>query len=435
MLSIKATRCNGRCANCYERRIRAIKGNIIEPDIELLLDAIEKWPKHEGASSSPCIHGGEPLLFSNEDLDKLLGKIFARFGHSGIQSNGLLIDAEKIEIFKKNRTSVGISIDGDTAEMNLGRWNEPGTSIEDAESGTARVMENISALLEAKIDVSLMSSLWRYNGSAEMIDKFALFAVKMHKLGILHHTFHIGNAYDFTEAELDSRSLSVALRILCENCIGDPSRNWRPFRDIIDLMLGACDAVCSFNGCDPYHSLAEEPIFEDGSVGSCLRSGAAMDGICSIAPSDVYDVRSIILPQLSQDKGGCRGCHFWTICRGHCPGSAINQDWRLRSRFCASLYSLFEFIESKLRSMLPNIILSQDYGERPGIAHLLKSISKSAYMRSAQISIEALHQEKPPPCGANHGDSGHGDRAHGDSDDPAWRAAHPEWGKKNAASR
>jgi len=429
MLSIKALLCNGKCANCYERRIREIRGGDIKPDIDKILKAIADLPKpkDKNCDNIPHIHGGEPLLFSNDELEKIFSAIFDKYGRNGIQSNGLLIDNKKIELFKKYKVSVGISIDGDTPALNWGRWDLPGTTDGQAKAGTETVLTNIKWLLDNKISVHLMTTLWKYNASKNTIDKLINFVKKMNSWGIRFHRFHAGTGYELPEAELTAGEFGLALYILAENCFASPDYRWSPFREIIDLMLGMESSICTFNGCDPWHTTSEEPLFEDGSRGNCLRAAAAVDGIACLAADKRFDSRSIILPKLSQENGGCAKCEWWAICRGGCPGTAIGEDWRLRTRFCEGWKTLFQYLDTKLRGLFPNIILAQDYGSRPGIPHLLKSISGSSFYENRKVSLETLMAEK----GDKKDDGIVYIEGHGDSDDPAWRAANPEWVKKH----
>jgi hypothetical protein len=93
------------------------------------------------------------------------------------------------------------------------------------------------------------------------------------------------------------------------------------------------------------------------------------------------------LAQVKQSAGGCKGCFWWSYCKGGCPGAGLDGDWRNRTRFCEAIKETFAF-----------------------------------------VSGLALFESK---AGCKQGPGGHGDREHGDSNDPAWRAKHPEWKGKH----
>jgi uncharacterized protein len=46
--------------------------------------------------------------------------------------------------------------------------------------------------------------------------------------------------------------------------------------------------------------------------------------------------------------GGCAGCRFFAICKGQCPGTAIEGDWRNRTEYCDVWKSVFEHFEDEL---------------------------------------------------------------------------------------
>ncbi|MCK4496580.1 MAG: radical SAM protein, partial [Candidatus Aenigmarchaeota archaeon] len=144
-LTIKTLGCNGLCRSCYENRIRSVSLDT-SYDIEAILKTVEretpKTSKGRGGGTV-CLHGGEPLLMKFEDIERLLAKVCELYGYTGIQTNGILISDRIIELFKKYKTSVGVSIDGDTAELNYGRWNAKKMSKEEIQRRTNRVLTNM----------------------------------------------------------------------------------------------------------------------------------------------------------------------------------------------------------------------------------------------------------------------------------------------------
>jgi hypothetical protein len=59
--------------------------------------------------------------------------------------------------------------------------------------------------------------------------------------------------------------------------------------------------------------------------------------------SNKYNTRDEILQEIPQEYKGCRGCEFWQACRGGCPTTAIDNDWRNRSYFCPTHKVLLGF--------------------------------------------------------------------------------------------
>ena len=39
------------------------------------------------------------------------------------------------------------------------------------------------------------------------------------------------------------------------------------------------------------------------------------------------------------------GCRFFLMCKGNCPGTAIDGDWRNRTEHCQTWFGLYEHLE------------------------------------------------------------------------------------------
>jgi uncharacterized protein len=109
--------CNLRCDYCYEEKTREESGRSYRYDKEAVLAAIDKLKPGDHWS----LFGGEALILNMTDLEELLKLGFDRNGKSGIQTNGSLITEAHIELFRKYKTHIGISLDGPD-ELNDSRW-------------------------------------------------------------------------------------------------------------------------------------------------------------------------------------------------------------------------------------------------------------------------------------------------------------------------
>ena len=115
---------------------------------------------------------------------------------------------------------------------------------------------------------------------------------------------------------------------------------WQPFLDIQGRIENpSANALCLFNACDPLFTRAVDGIEPDGSDHVCERQGEWMKA------GQYEQSRSEILRQTPQDLQGCKGCRFFPICTGGCPGEA--GDWRNRTVHCPTLRALFRFYEDK----------------------------------------------------------------------------------------
>lgn len=117
-----ASRCNINCTYCYWFRDAEVykKPAVLTVEAEdAFCEALEEHIVNFQLDNFAVVfHGGEPLLFPKHRFIKLQEKLLAveeRTGceiSRGVCSNGILIDEEWTEIFKKYGVDVSISLDG-----------------------------------------------------------------------------------------------------------------------------------------------------------------------------------------------------------------------------------------------------------------------------------------------------------------------------------
>ncbi len=408
-IDIKILNCPLSCQSCYENRIRQAQGRNQKYDIKAILKTIdEEVARIPGEQRKNCmtIHGGEPLAFKFKDLEVLLKKIYGYYKYTSIQSNLILLKKKHIGLFQKYATHIGISLDGNTPELNQGR----GGDLE-------LIICNLRRLKEANLKLSIITILRKYNASYRKIGQLLNFLDWLKdEFGIVDVRLNPGIVFEDrfrAEEELENEELGDAFICMADACFADPGLMWQPFRDIVDLMLGYSDATCNFAKCDAWHTTAEIPVMADGSLGNCLKPAGATDGIAVLRADKYSDERYEILPQIPQKHGGCKDCRFWLICQGGCPGSGIDNDWRNRTRFCEAWQALFNHIEKRIKGLIPNIytVPEIDYKD-PRISQINLGVGGSSWrknrQKNVQESIESTKNEQGKRV------NGHGDRPHGD---------------------
>ena len=97
------------------------------------------------------------------------------------------------------------------------------------------------------------------------------------------------------------------------------------------------------------------------------------------------------------EYGGCKDCNYFFVCGGQCPGTAIDGDWRNKTRDCWFWYELIRLIERDL-SLISN------YSDK----------NLALVERMSNPSTNDSHGDVP------HGD-GHGDE-HGDHTDRTYKS-------------
>lgn len=366
--------CNLHCDYCYEQNLREIEKPGMNYDLDSIFKAME-----EHKELDMTLHGGEPLCMPKKDVEAILTKSFELKGKSGIQTNGTLIDDDFIRMFKKYKTSVGISMDG-PGELTKYRM--------DMEQ-TKKIERIIIRLVNEGVPTSIIAIISKSNaGDDEKLERFEAWLLQLNKHKI---SGRLNPCSNMPECELPMERLLEVYLKLARFCLENNLR-WSPFRDIIKRSQGR-SAVCVFMGCDPFHTPSATVVLGNGSITNCMRRNQT--GILLQHPAK-YDTRDEILQETPQEYGGCQGCEFFSSCHGACPSQAINGDWRNRSSLCPLWKALFSYYRNVLSFC--------------GIENTKKQVSH-------RIPV-------PGKPGYFHGDSAHGDsdvdnhkHSHGDHSD------------------
>jgi len=407
-LSIKILGCNGQCKSCYENSIRNSKDYRNLYDINAVIETLktEMDKDTENSRNVPTLHGGEPLILGTKNVEQLLKVIYDKYQRTSIQTNGLLIDERYIELFTKYKTSVGISLDGDTSELNRGRWNLYNLSNQEIQEYTNLVLENISKCKKAGLSVSVITVLRKYNAAPSKLPELIRFLRRLHsEFGIAWVRTNEGIVFDEKqrkEEELTSSELGLAFVSLASICFSNPNLKWSPYRDVVDVLLGNKNVVCVLTECDVWHTTAEEPIDGFGGIGNCLKGGGARDGYQVLRTKEIGSERYEALKQIPMALGGCKGCRYWKVCKGGCPGAGKDNDWRNKTRFCSAWYSLFTYVERTLKGLIPGLYLASEGSEsfKETFSGIINRNSYSDYSKLKKKVDEYIDR---------HGDSPHGD--------------------------
>jgi uncharacterized protein len=333
-------RCNIACEYCYQNPQRDAGNQAIKYDLDLIKEAI-------AAQNQPfALFGGEPLLVPEQDLDDLFSWGYRRYGRSFIQTNGTLINDEHVRMFREYSVNVGISIDGPD-ELNDARWHG---SLERTRKSTAKTEAAIERLCREDLVPSLIVTLHRGNASAEKLPRMAEWLIHVESLGVRSVRLHLLESetpqlrakYALTDKEniealLAFANLEKKLTTL----------RFDVFDDMRRMLMGQDNAAtCVWNACDPYTTHAVQGIEGFGQRSNCGRTNK--DGIDFVKADEQGFERYLALYATPQDAGGCQSCRFFLMCKGQCPGTAIDGDWRNKSEHCAVWMAVFECLEREL---------------------------------------------------------------------------------------
>lgn len=332
--------CNITCQYCYQNPQRDA-GNLTRSyDMEAMKRAVER---ERGGFT---LFGGEPLLLPAADLKDLWAWGLARFGHNSLQTNGTLINEDHIRMFREYRVHVGISVDG-PAELNDVRW---AGSLEKTRGATEKTHAAIERLCREGMPPSLIVTLHRNNATPDKLPLMHEWFRRLERLGVRHARLHM--------LEVDNESIrgkyALPMHENIEALLGFArleneltSLKFDIFGDMENLLAGRDGhAACVWRACDAYTTEAVRGIEGDGQASNCGRTNKdGIDFTKAVVPG--YE-RYLALYHTPQKDGGCHGCRFFLMCKGQCPGTAIDGDWRNRTEHCDVWKTLFEHLEQTL---------------------------------------------------------------------------------------
>lgn len=321
------------------------------------------------------VFGGEPLLTPFEQLEEIFKFGYERFGRNGIQTNGTLVTDEHIRLFKDYSVGVGISCDGPGRLSDLRRDG----SLDSTRVATDATIHAIERLVQSGIIPSIIVTVHRLNGKIEHRDEMRAFFKWLEDIGITDVNLHMLEVEPGMESLALSEPENVGFFYDVYQWSKTSKIRFQPFRDIRRQLVGEeLDKLsCIWNACDPLTTNAVSGVSRSGGRRNCGRTNK--DGVNWVKADTPGKERYFVLYNTPQQDGGCKDCRFFAFCKGNCPGTAIDGDWRNRSSHCQTWFQLFSAVERDLidEKRLPRSKDSAKLGEL--VNHLLNVSKPSNY--------------------------------------------------------
>lgn len=353
IIKVASGGCNLRCLYCF------YSGH--QSDIKLMTQDTARTIMRRAIHSSPrgvtfVWHGGEPLLEGIDFYENVVGiqselKQDGQVIRNDVQTNGVLINEEWIDFFKRNNWGVGISVDGPEHLHNLNR-------VDAAGNGTfQRVQRSIDLLRERGLKVGAIAVInKRTLGHAREIFDF------MYENGLSF----TANACSAKPSDPEAvRNLAVShleyanfllelLDLWLEK--DDPQFRITPLEDIVKFGLGGRPLFCQYRGvCERYIT-----IDYNGNVYPCdefLEDKYLLGNLVDQDTKDIY--RNEAFSDYYSGRGRvenlCKDCRWFGVCKGGCM-----REWDGRKtiddpqneEYCLARRILFEGVERRLAAKL-----------------------------------------------------------------------------------
>jgi len=245
------------------------------------------------------------------------------------------------------------------------------------------------------IGVSLITTLWKGNCDEESFQMLCDWFLRLDKLGLRWVNLHYleVDGAKASKLRVDMPLLIERMKQLMSLGRQFTHLKFTNFDQYVTLLRGKSeDTVCVWHACDVLTTPAVQGINGQGELTNCGRTNKM--GV-DWTKADVAGIeRQHALYNTPYKYGGCKGCRFFLMCKGECPGTGLDGDWRNRTEHCQVIMAIFEHFE--------NVML--DLGETPGSLHPDREKWEHQFLSANRPS--SAHADSP------HGDS-HGDHTDG----------------------
>lgn len=353
-----ASRCNLDCDYCYiyhhaDQSWRAMP-RLLSPMHRAHFAA--RLKEYVGAIGlKHCVvvfHGGEPLLYGAAALADFARELRGAVGSDvvldiGMQTNGLLLTSEAVEVLRQEKIAVSISLDGPREVNNLHRNSRNGRSSFD------RVISGLMELKKApEIFAGVIAVVDPRVSPKTLLQFFS-------DLDVPKVDFLLPDAHHLrqppgrqSDPDIYVRWLTKAFGTWFEDY---PALQVRTFEALLDALAGLPSQTDAFGFGDVsllsietdggYHDLDVLKITRDGA--SRLEGTVADTSIRQIAQSRAIQVhRTLLCKDGLSDQ--CRQCEVVNVCGGgSVPHRYGLNGFRNPTVYCREMKSLITFARSK----------------------------------------------------------------------------------------
>jgi uncharacterized protein len=358
--------CQASCGYCYYKsghpQLTTHADSKMSIDlIDIIFDGFKKLPDK---FHTICLHGGEPLLIGKEWTSQLVEKV-KKFSHENngirlslaIQTNGMTIDEEWIEIFKEGCFGVSVSIDGPESIHNAIRIDKKG-------NGTfKKVFNNIKKLQASDLFPSAISVISKESLKVSPENYYSFF--QENRINEIDVALYIEAGTSEKESiaknnyEANAEDLLQFIYKLFDLWLYNKDEsnlvNIRMFEQSVSAILGYTPTICNLQeglacGRTPC-------IMPDGTVFACdletddvnlVLGNVLKDNFENIlSPEKLDSFHSYIKNGFSER--GCYTCDVFGLCAFACPRYTLSK--RDFSSYCNFTKKYLEFVKTRLNNV------------------------------------------------------------------------------------
>lgn len=338
--------CNLRCSYCFyedeceNRQIRSygiMKKDVLEQVVRKALEEAEE-------SCTFGFQGGEPLLAGLDFFESFIGytkkykkpKTALQFS---IQTNGTLLDERWIDLFRKNKFLVGISLDGTRELHDRNRVDAEGDPT------FQKVLRHAHDLQKNQVDVNVLCVLTKQ--TAKKIRSVYQF---LKKQGFFYHQYipcldAMGEKWGEKPWSLTPQVYGEAMKELFDLWFEDRIKGtWvsiREFDNWINMLRGLPPEACAQTGRCSMQNIIEA----NGDIFPCDFYVLDEHRIANVLDEDFHFFQGILPEkrffQTGMERGPeCKKCRWYPLCRGGCRRNYTEDGLNY---FCPAYQAFFPY--------------------------------------------------------------------------------------------
>lgn len=351
--------CNLACRYCFEENWKE-KGISIElinnqfsKSLHKLIEFSKKVIDQDLEDHTEILlHGGEPLLISDENLENLF-KPIKEYNYDvqfAVQTNGTLLTKSKIDLFKKYDVKIGISIDGPDFIHDRYRVGKTGNGSHSI------IMRNIGGLRDSGLDCG---ALVTFNAKSLRKIEDVYYFFRDNKINFSFNPFFSPNDSEYSELEFSNEEYSEGICKLFDLWFNDEDIISIPTFEYI--MDGITSEKNHASPCNSLKDCSKEiiAIDIDGNLYNCNHF-CNDKSFCYGEFTEKTDIKELMANSPFTNrwkelkKGECSTCDVSFLCHGGCQYHAIAKynDFRRKDFYCSSIRQIITHIYSAIESVL-----------------------------------------------------------------------------------
>lgn len=352
--------CNLSCKYCYMEPSTS-KSTMDKDTLEIMLDQISDV--NTTGHTEVIWHGGEPLragldFFENAAYIEALIKFQKnhRFTN-GIQTNGVLVTPKLIDFCKKNKFSLGFSLDGPLEIHGKTR------QFKDGRNSFNEAYRGLKLAQEARVGGGAIVVVNKTNYE-HLIEIYEFF--KENNLGLkLNPLIRSGQAkLNMGDLGINPTQYADSMISLFDHYFNDKemTRGVDPF----DIWMGNV-AMEQARGCCAFGKNCTESFISVSPVGDVYPCGR-FDGIKDFYFGNIHEqhlfeilkspVRQKLLKRTVENVKGC-DCEYKPICNSGCLNNAymVRGNFMDKDYYCEAYKKIFKHIEGKVNEELNKVAI------------------------------------------------------------------------------